>query len=294
MWSEAACAAASERLLGAPCTHSRENPSIFVTLAPGGRLKVLEESCRTAHRHGICRARVVAQMSTHWGGGTPAAAPQPTCSAAQLKLCEEARAAAAWLWIQSEVAAAFRRFSRDLLAVHTRGLNAVTALNVCRHSGFGCLSDNNAASDATAGGGARDALNSLLLLCSEAGAEADRFASALKAGVVQPLDIALEPLARAAEATECANAGALRIAKGGLEVQQAAKRLQLAEEELTVSYWEIHSAIRQLVQDPVPLSKRLKTTRPHVIGFFSLHMAILISESRGESAGVAVVVWPSC
>ena len=179
-------------------------------------------------------------MSGHWGGGTGVATPLPVCSPHQRKICNEARAAAAWLWVQSEVASAFERFSKDLLAIHGRGLNAAAALDVCLHIDAGGLSGDGGTPESTGGAGARDALNSLLLFCSEAGAEADRFASALKSGVIQPVDDALEPLARAADGALPANTAGTPIAEQQAcsnEVQKAARRLQLAEEELTVSQW---------------------------------------------------------
>lgn len=176
-------------------------------------------------------------MNGHWGGGTRVATPA-SAGSPQRKMLDEVRAAAAWLWIQSEVAGAFERLSKDLFAIHAKGLNAATALDVCRRSDSGGLPGNGGPPDSAAGGGARDALNSLLLLCSEAGAEADRFSSALRVGVVKPVDDALEPLARAADATgsvEVVNPPVATEFACGADVQKAARRLQLAEEELTVS-----------------------------------------------------------
>lgn len=174
-------------------------------------------------------------MNGHGAGGFNSAPSVSACSLHQQKLPDEARAAAAWLWLQSDLADAFERFSKDLLAIHARGLNVLTSLDLRRHNKPGGVCDNGGASGFGAGGGARDALNSLLLLCSEAGAEADRFSCGVRSGVVQPVDVALEPLARAADAAGSSRAATLHVATGSGEVQKAARRLQLAEEELTVS-----------------------------------------------------------
>lgn len=177
-------------------------------------------------------------MNGHWGAGASAASPLPNLPPQARQVCDEARAAAAWLWVQSEIAGAFERFSKDLLAIHGRGLNAVAILDTCRQRNATGKPDNEGSENVSDGGGARDALNSLLLLCSEAGAEADRFSSALKAGVVKPLEDALHVLAAAADSSESPDATNTQIPSefaGSGDVQKAARRLQLAEEELTVS-----------------------------------------------------------
>ncbi|OEH73567.1 hypothetical protein cyc_05092 [Cyclospora cayetanensis] len=211
-------------------------------------------------------------MNGNWGGGMPAAAPTPACSPSQRKMCDEARAAAAWLWVHSEVAEAVQRFAEDLSAVHKRGLSAAAALDICHQSETGNSRGNAVTCESAAGGGARDALNSLLLLCSEAGAEAERFASALKIGVIQPVNQALEPLARAADAAGppgFPNKHILgELARGG-DVQKAARRLQLAEEELTkaeASLQElkslfgsfVNSSLEQKATERISRASRLK------------------------------------
>ncbi|CDJ61619.1 hypothetical protein, conserved [Eimeria maxima] len=171
-------------------------------------------------------------MNGRWGDGAPVASSVAVPSPQRQQVCIEARAAAAWLWVQSEVAGAFERFSKDLQAIHSRGLNAAAALE---RDTAGVPGSRGAAGKPSGAGTARDALNSLLLLCSEAGAEADRFSATLRTGVLKPLEDALQPLSRAYDATgppkaathlptECGSSG---------EVQKAARRLQLAEEELT-------------------------------------------------------------
>ena len=71
---------------------------------------------------------VVDAMNGRWGAGAPLAPPAPAPSSQRRQVCDEARAAAAWLWVQSEVAQAFERFSKDLQAIHGRGLNAAATL----------------------------------------------------------------------------------------------------------------------------------------------------------------------
>lgn len=176
-------------------------------------------------------------MNGHWGGGTRVAPPASACSPQQRRVCDEARDAAAWLWLQSEVAAAFERFSKELLAIHTRGLGAITALDTCRFGDSANLLGKGEP-PSSAVGSTRDAFNSLLLLCSETAAEADRFSSALISGVIKPVENALESLALAADRAGHIEAVAPQNAagfEGGGDVQKAARRLQLAEEELTVS-----------------------------------------------------------
>ncbi|KAL8427941.1 hypothetical protein Efla_003455 [Eimeria flavescens] len=216
-------------------------------------------------------------MNGFWGGGTPSVGPpagRSSCSAQQRNLCEEARAAAAWLWIQSEVAAAFARFSRDLLAVHSRGLSAVTALDASRLRDGGPPPGGPDHASSAAGGGARDALNSLLLLCSESAAEASRFSSVLAAGVVKPVDDVLQPLARAADNSGCLRDPSSQVAATPSsavdgDVQKAARRLQLAEEELTKAEAslqelrslfgaEINSSLEQKATERISRASRLK------------------------------------
>lgn len=172
-------------------------------------------------------------MNGRWGDGAPVGASVPAPVPQRRPVCDEARAAAAWLWVQSEVAGVFERFSRDLQAIHSRGLNAAAALE---KDAAGIPGSKGALHDPSGSGGARDALNSLLLLCSEAGAEANRFSASLRAGVLKPLEEALQPLARAWDASNPPSAAThLQTEfKAGGEVQKAARRLQLAEEELTV------------------------------------------------------------
>ena len=196
------------------------------------------QASRTALGHnnynGAC-ITVVGTMNGHGAGGSNSAPSISACSLHQQRLPDEARAAAAWLSLQSDLADAFERFSKDLLVIHARGLNVLTSLDVRRHNDLGGVFGNGGTCAFGAGGGARDALNSLLLLCSEAAAEADRFSCGVRSGVVQPVNIALEPLTQAPDVGDSSCAATPHVATSSGEVQKAARRLQLAEEELTVS-----------------------------------------------------------
>ncbi|KAL8271031.1 hypothetical protein Esti_005016 [Eimeria stiedai] len=231
-------------------------------------------------------------MNSFWGSGSPQVAPPSIGSVGSprhRRMCDEARAAAAWLWIQSEVAGAFERFSKELLAIHAQGLGAVTTLDASHLRDAAALAGSIASSKAAAegGGGARDALNSLLLLCAETGAEANRFASALSTGVVKPVDEALQPLAHAADSTD----GALHeptgfAAAGDADVQKAARRLQLAEEELTKAEAslqelralfgaEINSSLEQKATERISRASRLKCAAQE-----SLRQAVAASAAK--------------
>ncbi|KAL8448735.1 hypothetical protein Emag_003861 [Eimeria magna] len=231
-------------------------------------------------------------MNSFWGGGSPQVVPPSSGSVSSPRhrsVCDEARAAAAWLWIQSEVAGAFERFSKELLTIHARGLGAVTTLDASHLRDAVALAGSVTSSKggAEGGGGARDALNSLLLLCAETGAEANRFAAALATGVVKPVDEALQPLAQAAEGAGGRSLDPSGfVAAGDADVQKAARRLQLAEEELTKAEAslqelralfgaEINSSLEQKATERISRASRLKCAAQE-----SLQQAVAASAAK--------------
>ncbi|KFG32876.1 hypothetical protein TGDOM2_242780A, partial [Toxoplasma gondii GAB2-2007-GAL-DOM2] len=176
------------------------------------------------------------------GGGRETAPLASSLSPAE-QLVFDVKAAAAWTLLHEEFICHLRRFSDDLRALHSKGLAVASE-----------VSSVSAGSTKPEGVGTAlsRSLTSFLSLCLAEANQADRLATRLKAEATTPVEAVLEKTQspQAEQENEDANtpraagqtptgsgvqtAGVAGEVAATAEVQKAAKKLQLAHEELKV------------------------------------------------------------
>lgn len=143
------------------------------------------------------------------------------------------RAAEGWIFLHQELASAFKRLAQDLQSINSKGKKYAEAYEYCRRK-----TPDGTVNTVAEASHCQEALRSLMELCAGAASEAETLSKFISDEVIPPVSAAMRRGADdSGNGENCKPATSVtgaNVAPTSNDIQKASKRLQLAEEELSV------------------------------------------------------------